>query len=88
MECEPLNNTSVVLTISVMAEGFPGPHDPVACVEMTSSLVSHVQSSKGLTNQWRHGLRQGNVETCDVIIDQNNVMLLPEFIGEVSGEAF
>lgn len=50
MEWDLLNNNSITLTISIMAEGFPGKHDPEACVEMTSSLVSHGQSSKGLTS--------------------------------------
>lgn len=50
MKWEPLNNNGFTLTISIMAERFPGPHDPEACVEMTSSLVSHGQSSKGLTS--------------------------------------
>ena len=50
MKREPLNNNGFMLTLSIIAEGFPGPHDPEDCVEMTSSLVSHGHSSKGLTN--------------------------------------
>lgn len=46
MKWESLNNKGITLTISITAEGFPGPHDPEDCVEMSSSLVSHGQSSK------------------------------------------
>lgn len=54
MKWESLKNNGIMLTISIVAEGFTQdphrPHDPVACVEMTSSLLSHGQSSKDLTS--------------------------------------
>lgn len=44
------NNRNYILTFPIMDEGFPGPHDPEACVEITFSLVSHSKELKGLAH--------------------------------------
>lgn len=63
-----LDNNGFMLTLSITAAGFPGPHDPEACVEMTSSLVSHSQSSR----LSQAGGDTGEVQT-DGRMDANNV---------------